>query len=584
MNITDLIVELLQNGQRVELPGIGRFDSVEQAPHHDPVTRIYYPATRSIVYSEATTGDEGIVKIIAQRDCVSEDIARQMWRNYLDALKDKLKLTGEHRLENLGAITQRGDKYGFEMAEGVVIDAGNGNETPLEEVKTYDHSNSEDPFAQFEAEPEVKTVDAEPVPEPDPVPEPAPAPEPEPVPEPMPESEPEPEPTPAPTAEPESDPVKENQTVAEVWKESIKQLEELPKETKAHRKAEAKAEKERLKAEAKAEKERIKLEAKTEKERKLRNKLEEREAAKKEAACKKKEGKKKGRGFKRVLWILLLLLVVAALAFLYMKYWYRGQSVKEAPAAEVVKNANHLDVPADNALTYNPDLIEYTDREMALNSDIVCANMTEYISNFLTSCNYSAARVPMMDRVRQYIEERMGQLLGPRFAVQRFVPYDDYMYNHAEPWLKRYYANVVRHTVQGELMNTTFLNGILEQLVDELNLQPSAPQYTAAEVQQVKESERSALNKRYDKEEQLSVYMGKDSKQGFDIIAGFYLNKATAVRMSARLHELGCDAYIIEKNDMYYVSMGSASTRTKAEALYNHIKSWYDGDIVIKQL
>ena len=28
--------------------------------------------------------------------------------------------------------------------------------------------------------------------------------------------------------------------------------------------------------------------------------------------------------------------------------------------------------------------------------------------------------------------------------------------------------------------------------------------------------------------------------------------------------------------------MGSASTRTGAEALYNHIKSWYQGDITIK--
>ena len=75
-----------------------------------------------------------------------------------------------------------------------------------------------------------------------------------------------------------------------------------------------------------------------------------------------------------------------------------------------------------------------------------------------------------------------------------------------------------------------------------------------------------------------------NSKQGFDIIAGFYLNKGTAAKLTARLHSQGCDAYIIEKDEMYYVSMGSAPTRTKAEALYNHIKSWYDGDIVIKKL
>ena len=155
MNITELIVELLQQGQKVELPEIGTFDSVVQSPHHDPVTRIYYPSTRSIVFSEGTTGDNAIVKEIARRDCVSEDVAQQMWRNYIDALTDKIKRTGEHRLGELGTLTKVGDKYGFDMAEGIVIEAGNSNETPLEEVRTYDHSDSEDPFAQFEAEPEV---------------------------------------------------------------------------------------------------------------------------------------------------------------------------------------------------------------------------------------------------------------------------------------------------------------------------------------------------------------------------------------------------------------------------------------------
>ena len=144
MNITELIVELLQQGQKVELPGIGTFDSVVQEPHHDPVTRIYYPATRSIVFDRAVSGDESIVKEIAHRDCVSDDVARQMWHNYIDALTDKLQRTGEHRLGELGSITKVGGGYGFDKAEGVVIEAGNSNETPLEEVRTYDHSDSDD--------------------------------------------------------------------------------------------------------------------------------------------------------------------------------------------------------------------------------------------------------------------------------------------------------------------------------------------------------------------------------------------------------------------------------------------------------
>ena len=80
-----------------------------------------------------------------------------------------------------------------------------------------------------------------------------------------------------------------------------------------------------------------------------------------------------------------------------------------------------------------------------------------------------------------------------------------------------------------------------------------------------------------------TAYTTKESKQRFDVIEGFYINKDTADKMVSRLHAQGCDAYIIEKNDGFYVSLGSASTYTKAEALFNHLKSWYDGDIAIRQ-
>lgn len=565
MNITSLIVELLQSGQKVELPEIGTFDSVECAPHHDPVTRIYYPATRIIVYNETTTGDESVVNVIAQRECVSADVARQMWRNYLDALKDKLQHAGEHRLEGLGSITKSGDKYDFCMAEGVIIDAGNGSETPLEEVKTYDHSNSDDPFAQFEAEPVVvEEKQSEPIPEPESEPTPAVVSEPEPVAEPEPAVEPESVPEP----EPESEPVPETASVetvpsqTEILVEQLEQLEERPKS------------KSQLKAEAKAEKER-----------ELRRQLEERAAAKREAAAQKKE-RKKGRGLRWLLWILLVLLVAAAVVFLCMQRGQHRVATNEQPALNVTRTDRHLDVPVANALTFNPDLIEYSPYEIERNSDMVCVNMADYINAFLATHSYGTARVPMADRVRQYVEERMSTLLGPRFAIQRFIPYDDYVYSHAEPWMKRLYADAARHTVQGELMNINVLEEILHQVTDALNLEPAEQQFSAAEVQQVKEAERAAIDskKQQDDDALPRVYVEKDSKQGFDIVAGFYLNKGTAAKMTARLHEQGCDAYIIEKNEMFYVSMGSAPTRTKAEALYNHIKSWYDGDIVIKQL
>ena len=715
MNITSLIVELLQKGQTVELPEIGTFDSVERAPYHDPVTRIYYPATRNIVYREATVGDDSIVKVIAERDCVNEEVARQMWRNYIDALKDKLKLTGEHRLEGLGSITKVGDKYGFDMDEGVVIEAG--NETPLEEVKTYDHSNSEDPFAQFEDEPEVTIVtrseskeafvpEFKPAPTPAPAPKPEPEPASEPKPEPMPEPEPEPEPEPTPEPVPQEEPKK---TSDGEWSENLKRLEELPK-TKSELKAEAKALKAQAKAEARAEKERKKLRKQAEKDAELTERIaahqresderreaeekrlaeeelrkaelraeedrkkaereaeeslrrakaraeEERIKAEKKAAVlaavaanqanaqeeddpnernaarkqnedelirmaadkvvdkvaakelakfrkeekerekaaarklkeeRKKNGEREKRSYKWLLWLLLLLIAVGLIFFLLKGRSGSKESVKEEPVA--MKRTGHLDVPAVTPFSFNPDMINYSEREIGRSRDIVCANMVSYVNDFLSERNYNTARVMMMDRVRQYAEDRLNTLLGPRFAVQRLVPYDDYIYQHAEPWLKQTYADVARHMVQGELMNLSALEEILDVVVNELGLQAGdAQQHTAAEVQQVKETERAVVaakkaKKQVDKEAPQFVYVEKNSKQGFDIIAGFYLNKNTAAKMTARLHEQGCDAYIIEKNEMFYVSMGSAPTRTKAEALFNHIKSWYDGDIVIKEL
>ena len=92
MNITDLIVELLKEGQRVELPGIGTFASEVQAPRHDPQSQIYYPSTRNILFKKECSGDNAIVREIAQRECVNEDIAGQMWQNYVDALHRRAPL------------------------------------------------------------------------------------------------------------------------------------------------------------------------------------------------------------------------------------------------------------------------------------------------------------------------------------------------------------------------------------------------------------------------------------------------------------------------------------------------------------
>lgn len=741
MNITDLIVELLEKGQKVEMPGIGTLDTVMRNAHHDPATRTYYPASRTVAFSTDTTGDSEIVKVLAERECVNEDVAKQMWLNYIDALTDKVKRSGQHKFGRLGLLTCADKRtFGFKVAEGLVLDADNKGEMPIEEVKIYNHDGEEDPFARFdEAEAAAEPAAAA---EPTPVEEPA-------APVAAPEAEAEPaaaEETPAPEAEPAEEPVAQE----EHWDESLKKLEDLEKEQPApDPKALARAEKERLKAEKKAEEERIRLEkkaaeqkryeeemlAKQRKEaerreaeekrkaeeelRKAEKKAEEerikaekkaeagrikaekeaekerikaekkaaalaaiaarenakaeaaaRSAAEKEAARqaaaqaaeaerlrkdaekeaakqaseaekaaakaekerrreeaakaaeveklrkeadkerkeaekaaakqakknkeladkltapakeKKEDGDKKKRlGALPLILILLCLLLVGGGAY----YLLTRNNAPSAPAT--ARTTTHIDTGISNSLTYNTDMITCNEREIAQQSDMVCRYMSEYISQYLADRTFSGARAPMMDRIRQYAGERLGQMLGDRYAVQRLIPYTDYIYNYNEPFMKKSYARSCRGQVQSELMSYRALDDMLYRMVDELGLQPDGTgRKTAAEVQQVKADEKKAIERRKQKaqngEAPVYVYVEKGSKQGYDLIAGFYLNKSTAAKLTARLHDMGCDAYIIEFNDMYYVSMGSASTQTSADALYKHVKSWYDGDVVIKK-
>lgn len=764
MNITELIVELLQKGQRVELPEIGTFDSVTQAPRHDTASGTYYPATRNIVFRPGTSGDNSMVKIIAERDCVNEDVARQMWVNYTDALNEKIQRTGEHQFGPLGTLTKAGSGFAFEMSEGVVIEAGGSTEKPIEGVKTYDHSGSADPFAQFEEEEPVGTV----VQRPEPVRAPEPEPELEAVPEPEPKPEAEPEPALAEKEEVVAEEVKAEEVVDEAWQEKLKQVEELPK-SKAMLKAEAKAEKARIKAEAKAEKERAKLrkraqrdhdsaerrmeedreaearreaedrhraekelrkaeqkaeegrlraekeaeaalqraekkaeeermkatkraaalaalaaagqtaqsagteaaplatnpaamaqqEAKEELERQVAAKQKEMERAEKEAARKAKEAeaeaarqakeaekeaarrlkeekrqaeeaakeaarqakeaekeaarnakaakkeaakaaalaakategeeKEEKKSRKGWLWLLLLLLLLLLAGGAY--YFLKMKPQSGVASTELA--GKHFDAPNVNSLTFNTDLIDYSSREITRNTDQVCRTMSDYVNEFLADQGYRNARTAMMDHVRQYADQRLGEMMGPRMAAQRFLPYEDYVYQDAEPWLRQRYAYQSRGQVQGELMDEGFMDRMLNRIIDDYGIMPdnaqaptAAPAQAAAPAPAATPAQPAAATKKatLPDDNPVYVYVEKESKQGFDIVAGFYLNKATAARMAARLHELGCDAYIIEKNEMYYVSMGSAPTRTKAEALYKHIKSWYDGDVVIKEL
>lgn len=569
MNITELIVELLQQGNLVELPEIGTFGSEMQPPYHDPATGTYYPSRRTLTFSTFTKGDDSIVKALAQRECVSENVARQMWKNYIDALCDKLQRSGNHPFGELGTLNyDSAHGFSFVATPGAVLSTG--DEKPIEGVKTYAHNDNDDPFAQFEDSGAEERRHQE-------------------------------------------------EEAARKAEEERREAERKAEEDRLE--AERKAEAERLEAERKAEEERIEAERKAEEERRAaeRKAEEERRATEKEAeddraavaaaaalaaldtktataaekpqskadrskktsqkAGNKTDKEKKNRFPWWILLLLLLLLLLGAAAYYFLK-------VRGTEQPDIIPTTSEVptDIPIVTDLTYNTDLLEYSQNDIDHQSDMVCQTMADYIYSFLAYRHYTGAMEPMMERVRSYSQERLGTLLADRFAVQRLYPFTDYIYSHNEPYLYQVFAQRQRCTVQGELLDMRLLDEILEKMSAELGLEPdgNAPRATA-ETQPVAAAKPATKPATTTEETPVHVNMEQDSKQGFDIIAGFYLDRATAVRLTARLHELGSDAYIIEKNNMYYVSMGSAKNRTAAEALFKHIKSWYDGDIAIKQ-
>ena len=249
-----------------------------------------------------------------------------------------------------------------------------------------------------------------------------------------------------------------------------------------------------------------------------------------------------------------------------------------APAAEPAPT------PASTAINVNDvallfslsdNLIEFSDNDIDHGTRIVRNNLGDYVARFLAARRYTSAKAAMMDRVSAYAKKRFGELYNPNkfYADRLLAQKDDYVHDYLYNQLKDRREHRTCVTIQSELMQYSVLDQILNEMVTELGLQQDAvkaaapvqifPPKTAAEPQ---------------------AQTVKASKQGFDIVAGFYTNKTTANRMATILKRQGCDAYIIDKQGLYYVSMGSAPTQTAAEALFRHIKSWYDGDIVIRKL
>lgn len=580
MNLTDLIVELLQQGNRVALPGIGTLDPKTEASHLNTADGTFSPSHKSVSISQSTDNVVDIIQQIASKECVGENVAKQIWQNYLDALTDKLRRTSSHTFNGIGTL--RRDTAGrFSFETDASYSTAQEPKNPLLNVNTYiPKADSHDPFAAFDQPVEPEPAE-EPIPaeqteptEPQPIEEPEAAPTVEPEPAIIEEAAPAVEPTPA----EEMKPVEEPEQIA--VEEQPTETEQTPNTEEKDHMAETIASLRQLDSMPES------LDSDTDED-SSKHKSKDKKAKKGKEEKKHKKEKKEKKKKCKLWWLWLLLLLLALAAFGYYYFIHKGNPipfVKQSAEQTTTESAAQIQTESaqdyvdgdwmdyTSCFTFNTDLIEFSNQDIEATRDEITAFMHDYIAQYTQRRLFSAAEDHMMARISTYAEERLIDILNTdKFFVQRFLYPTDFINEHCHDHLKRIKAYVTQTTIQTELMNLDLLQQMLDEVVAEFGIEPDTPTIT---VPKAKKPEGHVYRS----------HITKQSKQGYDIVAGFFKDKAKADRMASNLKSYGCDAYIIDKNHGYYVSMGSAPNLTRAEALRKHIKEWYDGDVSIEQL
>lgn len=609
MNITDLIVEFIKDGNIVEFPGLGTLASNTVSAHHDPESGIYYPARRTVAMTSSQVGNKAIVRRIAESECVTVDIAEMIWKNYVDALSDKLQRDADgHEFPGIGTMRRVGNKVSFAAVDGLDLDADKRQEQPLENVATYTPKVVEDPFAAYEGQ--------EPEPEESPVEEVVPQEQPQeaaaPVETATPSEEEEEEKRDAgkereaaepkeeeveagPESEPDIEtvrPVEGGSTQSDHLTEVKRMLDEIPASPKTAKEA-RRAEKEAAKAAKEARKEAEKKAALLAREKEAAAREAAKELHRQEKAAAREEKKKRGTdgaatpgsGKKKRAWlwilIVLLLLLAGGGAYYLLNKGFLCSGDSYAKEVEWSRYDASDVIPMPEIDVNMLNMLEFNEKWVSNAVDHVHVYMSEYVHEFLRARHYSNAYVPMMNSIDQYAGGRLQELMVPGMSVKRFLPYDDFWAarhaNSYKRWGSRYY----QYMVQGELLDIELLEGMLDDLVVRLGIQADGfgiPNNTAV----VKEKPQRSLVETPFEETVPEAPTFRNSKQGYDIIAGFATDKKKANKLANQLKKLGSDAYIISKSGGYYISMGSAPTQTAAQAMENHIKTWYQGPVSIK--
>jgi hypothetical protein len=615
MNITDYLVDYLKAGNAVTIPQIGILAMQEVEAHFDSATSTFYPTRSTIQMMPDGTKCADFIQHLADKECVSKTTAEKIWKNYVDALTAKIASEGRCQLSDLGALVSTDGHYGFEPAETINLKETAQKLQPVTVMRTHTVASS-DPFDAFEQPlkegPVTRdsmltgfTTEKEKF-----VPEPIIEEKNEPIVEEA-EQLPEPESVVEEEAadEPESEPIVEVEAEAvtitgeETIDEPAVKTEEIEADPEPQQEPEQEPEQE---TEVVAETESTKVfDDDTINTLHQLDAIDQSDGSEEKAVIEKRKKKntekKKCRFWKALIWVIAILIILVACAFVIDRYIFNSQGydwvMDKIDCNKSVKNqddynvllelATPNDYSKENArdntteYTYSLEGLQFDNNEIATQRNEIVSSLNPYFKSFLKTLKQNDKEEMFLEQVEKYTDQRLQELTDDDdFYFQSLLNYKDYVREGMMPLLKEKLMRRKAIAVQSELLSYENLERLLGEVVpaDELTPDPQA----LAE-QQAAEQKAAAATKKTNKPAPVTSKVVTESKQGFDLIAGFSVNKTNADRLCSQLKSKGCDAYIINRNGLYYVSMGSAASRTEIEAKYVHIKEWYKGDVTIKK-
>lgn len=637
MNITDYLVDYLKQGKHVTIPQIGQLEMRETPAFYDQATSTFFPRQKSVILDNASQRADNFVDYLAQRECVTYNTAAQLWTNYCGALQAKLKSEGRCRLLDLGQIISDNGTFSFDSATSHDSPIEAACNRPVADVREFTHTAGNDPFSAFEqpltdsvvtTAPFLKSFDASatshtPFQHPEPEVE-----EEAPVEEVATEAEATPETNTAVDieTEPETVTVEENNDNVSEQYDSVQSepedatsddgyvpdtaepeqpatsddnndtvddnadnTDDVEPDTNSDHGSDSAPEEATSNSPSAFADDTI-------------SKLQELDAIDESDGSafddeEKQSEKKHGRFWKVLLWILVTLIVLAACAFVIDHYLFNSKGrnwIAERFNIEQLKTTTETSEPeftaathstvdkeaaSDNITpyTFSTDMLEFSGEEIDAQTDRIMSVMSPYLKNRLKALKQSKHEEAFLLATRQHVNEQLALMLrDDEYHEQCLLNYSDYVREANMASLKGLQLRRKSHAIQSELMSNDLFNSILGKIAD---IEPAVE-----ETQQKPNDNTGAKNTaKVAKPATTKSTVTTESKKGFDIIAGFSVNKSTADQLCTKLKNNGCDAYIINRNGLYYVSMGSASSRTEIDAKYDHIKEWYKGDISIKK-